>query len=51
MNGLADAPEATVKQELEIAVQAATLAGQKIAEIYAKQDFSVTEKSNDRGPN
>ena len=39
-----------MKQELDVAIKAATLAGRKIAEIYAKQDFSVTEKSNDRGP-
>ncbi len=39
-----------MEQEHKIAVDAAVKAGKKIAEIYHAQDFTVTEKDNDKGP-
>jgi len=37
-------------RELTIAIEAALQAGRKIADIYARQEFTIQEKSNDRGP-
>lgn len=39
-----------MEQERTVAINAAKEAGRKIAEIYHTQDFTVTEKANDKGP-
>lgn len=39
-----------MNRELDIAIEAARNAGHKIADIYHRQDFSIIEKSDNRGP-